>query len=47
MTTLERRKLTASLQAQLEAIADNASKRNEIVIQQGPDTLDAVQLSAV
>jgi DnaK suppressor protein len=45
MTKSERRKLSASLQARLEAITDNASRREEIAIQQAPDTFDAVQLS--
>src|ERR1700730_10017464 len=46
MTKSEVRTLTASLQARLAAITNNASKREEIVIQQSPDTFDEVQLSA-
>jgi len=45
MTKLARRRLTAGIQARLDAITGNASKRDEIVVQQAPDTFDEVQLS--
>ena len=46
MTKSELRTLTASLQARMAAITNNASKREDIVIQQASDTFDEVQLSA-
>jgi DnaK suppressor protein len=46
MTKSELRTVTASIQARLAAIANNASKRDEIVIQQAPDPFDEVQLNA-
>jgi DnaK suppressor protein len=46
MTKSELRTLTASLQARLAAITNNASRRDDIVIQQAPDPFDEVQLNA-
>jgi hypothetical protein len=46
MTKSELRTITAGLQARMAAITNNASKREEIVIQQSPDTFGEVQLSA-
>jgi DnaK suppressor protein len=46
MTKSELRTVTASIQARLAAITKNASKREEIVIQQAPDPFDEVQLNS-
>ena len=46
MTKSELRTVTASIQARLAAITNNASKRDDIVIQQAPDPFDEVQLNA-
>jgi DnaK suppressor protein len=46
MTEPEIRTITATLQARLAAITNNASKREGIVIQQAADTFDVVQMSA-
>src|SRR5450432_648162 len=46
MTKSELRTVTASIQARLAAITNNASKRDEIVIQQAPDPFDEVQLNS-
>jgi DnaK suppressor protein len=46
MTKSELRTVTASIQARLAAITNNASKREEIVIQQAPDPFDEVQLNS-
>jgi DnaK suppressor protein len=46
MTKSELRTVTTSLQARLAAITNNASKREEIVIQQASDTFDEVQLNS-
>ncbi len=46
MTKSELRTLTASLQARLAAIANTPSKREEIAVQQTPDSFDEVQLNS-
>ena len=46
MTRSELRTVSNSLQARLAAITNNASKREEIVIQQASDTFDEVQLNS-
>ena len=45
MTKAEMNSLKASLESRMAAITDNGSKREDIVIQQAPDSFDAVQLN--
>ena len=45
MTKAEISTLKSSLQVRMAAIRDNGSKREDIVIQQAPDSFDAVQLN--
>jgi DnaK suppressor protein len=46
MTNSEMSSLKAALEARMAAITDNGSKREDIVIQQAPDSFDAVQLNS-
>jgi DnaK suppressor protein len=45
MTKSEMSSLKAALEARMASITDNGSKREDIVIQQAPDSFDAVQLN--
>ena len=45
MTKFEMTSLKAALEARMAAITDNGSKREDIVIQQAPDSFDAVQMN--